>query len=49
MAHEIGCTECDVCGKEIVLIAVYSGDGNEELCHECYHDIYDSDDEDDLN
>ncbi|ELY2672082.1 hypothetical protein ROL70_07770 [Cronobacter sakazakii] len=37
--------ECDVCGKGIAAVAVYSGDGNEELCHECYHDIYDIDDE----
>ncbi|EOI3527704.1 hypothetical protein ACMSYW_000879 [Cronobacter dublinensis] len=37
--------ECEVCGKGIAAVAVYSGDGNEELCHECYHDIYDIDDE----
>ncbi|EOJ8600599.1 hypothetical protein ACM45N_001520 [Cronobacter sakazakii] len=37
--------ECDICGKGIAAVAVYSGDGNEELCHECYHDIYDIDDE----
>lgn len=37
--------ECDVCGREIAEVAVYSGDGNEELCHECYHDIYDIDKE----
>ena len=35
--------ECDICGKEISLLDVHSGDGNEELCFECYHDAYDID------
>lgn len=38
-------TECDVCGKEISTLAIYSGDGNEELCADCYHDIYDIDED----
>lgn len=37
-------TECDLCGKQVGL-EVYSGNGVEELCYECYHDIYDIDDE----
>lgn len=37
--------KCDVCGNELSPLSIYSGDGNEELCFECYHDIYDIDDE----
>lgn len=36
--------KCDLCGKELG-IEVHSGNGVEELCFECYHDIYDIDDE----
>lgn len=37
--------KCDICGKEIVPADVHSGDGVEDLCFECYHDVYDMDDE----
>lgn len=42
MASEV---ECDVCGKQISGHDVHSGDGIEDLCFECYHDMYDEDDE----
>lgn len=35
--------DCDVCGKQISSSSVFSGDGNEELCFDCYHEIYDID------
>lgn len=36
---------CDVCGREISQLQAHSGNGEEELCFECYHDIYDKDEE----
>lgn len=36
--------ECDMCGREIAKVAIHSGDGIEELCSYCYHEIYDSED-----
>lgn len=35
--------ECDVCGKGLSPVSIHSGDGNEELCFDCYHEIYDID------
>lgn len=37
--------KCDICGKEIAPSDVHSGNGVEDLCFECYHDVYDIDDE----
>lgn len=37
--------KCDICGKDMVPAEVHSGDGVEDLCLECYHDVYDMDDE----
>lgn len=38
--------QCNLCGKELEEVNIHSGDGREELCYECYHDMYDSDEED---
>ncbi|GEM_PF-4561276 len=38
-------SKCDLCGKEMASESIHSGDGKEELCHECYHNIYDIDEE----
>lgn len=40
-----GIVSCDICGKEISERDIHSGDGKEDLCFECYHDIYDEDNE----
>lgn len=36
---------CDFCGRETSQLQSRSGNGKVKLCFECYHDIYDEEEE----